>query len=104
MLTNPAQIGFAHNHFNLSLRFMQKSCRLQRALPCADDCDSLPSKLADIPAFVAMNCLLRRKVLEYRRLFFKRANSCRDHYIRRANLLAILQSKSEAGLIPVNTQ
>ena len=60
----PAQVGFARNHFNLGIRFMQKRCRFQRALSCADDCDSLPCKLSNIPPLEAVKCLLRRKPLE----------------------------------------
>src|SRR5579864_5204556 len=94
----------AHNHFNVSLRLMQKSSRFQRALPRADDRDSLPSKFANIPPFVAMNCLLRRKTLKYRGLFLKWTNSRSDHHIRRANLLAILQSEPEPRQVTVDTQ
>ena len=96
--------GLPRNHFNLGIRFMQEGRRFQRALSCADDRDSLARKLSDLPTFVAVNCLLRREVLEYCGLFLKRANPCGDHHIRRANLFTVLQREPEARLIPVDTQ
>src|SRR5580704_4598023 len=83
---------------------MQEGRRFQRTLPCPDDGDSLASKPLDLPALVTVNCLLRREPLEYRWLFFERANPGGDHYIGRANLFTISQGKPEARLVPVDTQ
>jgi hypothetical protein len=104
MHTYPAQGGLAHYHFYLGVRLMQEGCRFQRALPCANDCDSLSRKLSDLTAFVAVNCLLRRKAPEYCGFFLKRADPCGDHHIRRANLFTVLQRKPEARLVLVNSE
>ena len=79
MLADPPEFGLPRNHFNVGICFMQESRGFQSALSRTDDCHSLSRKLSYFPTLIAVNCLLRREVLEYGGLFPKRSNPRGDH-------------------------
>src|SRR5271156_4683655 len=103
MLTDPLEFGLPRNHFNVGTCFMQEGRGFQSTLSRSDDCYPLSFKLSNIPSLVAVNCLLRREILEYRGFFPKRSTPRRYYNTSRANLRAILQGKPETGLIALHT-
>jgi hypothetical protein len=101
---DPADVRLADNYFNLRMRLVQERSRFQSALTRADHCYPFPRKPADIPSLIAMHHLLEREALENGGLPLERTDPCGNHHRLRANLLTVLKGKSEAWLVPVNTQ
>src|SRR5579863_576931 len=104
MLADPPQVRLARNYFDLGFRFVQERRGLQSALSRTDHRHSLFRKSADVPAFVAVNCLPGRKVLEYLGLFLERANPRGYYYMLYTNLFSVLQRKAEAGGVAIDAQ
>ena len=95
--SEPVHIRGSDDHLDLSTSFVYQSRGLQRTLACADNCNSFPDETAYVSLIRDVRGEFRWQSFERLWPAGKRRNSCGDYDPARLQLLAIVESYTEAG-------
>src|SRR5208282_852626 len=99
MEPDPVERLGASNHLYLNSSLFQQCCRLESALPSADDHDPLSRKL---PQIVVLACMRSQRGRNTNKLFGpggERADSACYHHTPRSEFLAVLHDQLKSAVV-----